>query len=229
MIKTNLKNNFMLVALLIVTQLGFAQVNKNVGDFTAVKVFDKISAQLVPSSESKIEIKGEGAEKVEVVNKNGDLKIRMPLDKFLKGEDITVIIHFKNIESIEASEGAYVSSEATLKGVDFTVNANKGGQIKVILDVKKAGVRATTGGVVKLSGKAQNQDIVINSGGIVNAKTFETSQTTVAVNAGGEADVFATDLVDAKTRAGGDITVYGNPKKVNQKTFAGGNIDIIKK
>ena len=71
MIKTNLKNNFMLVALLIVTQLGFAQVNKNVGDFTAVKVFDKISAQLVPSSESKIEIKGEGAEKVEVVNKNG--------------------------------------------------------------------------------------------------------------------------------------------------------------
>lgn len=229
MLKTTFKNSFAIVTFLLATQFGFSQVTKNVGDFTAVKVFDKISAQLVPSSESKIELKGQGAEKVEIVNKNGDLKIRMPLDKFLKGEDITAIIYCKNVESIEASEGAYVSSDATLKGVDFTVNANKGGQIKVALDVKKAGIRATTGGIVKLSGKAENQDIVINSGGIVNAKTFETSQTTVAVNAGGEADIFATDLVDAKTRAGGDITIYGNPKKVNQKTIAGGNIDVIKK
>lgn len=229
MIKKTFKNSIALLTVLLATQFGFAQVTKNVGDFTAVKVFDKISAQLVPGSENKIEIKGEGAEKVEIVNKNGDLKIRMPLDKFLKGEDITAIIFFKSVESIEASEGAYVSSDVMLKGVDFSLNANKGGQIKVGLDVKKASIRATTGGVVKVNGKAQNQDIVINSGGIVGAKTFETSQTTVAVNAGGEADVFATDLVDAKTRAGGDITIYGNPKKVNQKTIAGGNIDVIKK
>ena len=31
------------------------------------------------------------------------------------------------------------------------------------------------------------------------------------MNAGGEAEVSATESVDAKTRAGGNITVYGNP------------------
>ena len=39
------------------------------------------------------------------------------------------------------------------------------------------------------------------------------------VNAGGEAEVSATESVDAKTRAGGNITVYGNPadKKTKKK------------
>ena len=32
------------------------------------------------------------------------------------------------------------------------------------------------------------------------------------------------DLVDAKVRAGGNIMIFGKPKKINQKTVAGGNI-----
>ena len=51
-----------------------------------------------------------------------------------------------------------------------------------------------------------------------------TQQTTVTVNAGGLANVYATDLVDAKTRAGGTITIFGKPKQINEKTVAGGNI-----
>jgi hypothetical protein len=30
--------------------------------------------------------------------------------------------------------------------------------------------------------------------------------------------------MDAKTRAGGTITIYGNPKQINQKSVAGGKI-----
>jgi hypothetical protein len=64
----------------------------------------------------------------------------------------------------------------------------------------------------------------VNSGGIYEAKKLLTNQTVITTNAGGEADIYATELVDAKVRAGGDITVYGNPKQLNQKIIAGGKV-----
>ncbi|HSD15385.1 MAG TPA: head GIN domain-containing protein [Flavobacterium sp.] len=212
--------------LLFATQLGFSQtkITKSVGDFTSVKAFDKISVQLVESTETKVELSGERSGDVELVNKNGELKIRMAVDKSLKGEDVTAIVYFKKIEAVEASEGAYVSSPATFNAVEFAVSAKEGAEVKLTLDVKKVNIKANSGGMVRLTGKASNQDIVVTSGGIVKASALEGEQTVVAVNAGGEADVTATDLVEAKTRAGGIITIYGNPRQVNQKTIAGGTI-----
>jgi hypothetical protein len=218
--------NYKLMVLLLVAQFGFSQtkITKNVGDFTTVKVFDKISVQLIEGTETKVELTGDRSSEVELVNKNGELKIRMPLDKLLKGEEITAIVYFKRIDVVEASEGAYVSSPVVFDGINFSVNAKEGAEIKLTLDVKKATVKASSGGVVRLTGKAQNQDIVVTSGGIVKASALEGEQTVVAVNAGGEADVTATELVEAKTRAGGTITIYGNPRQINQKTVAGGTI-----
>lgn len=215
-----------LVAWLFATQLGYSQekITKNVGDFSTVKVFDKISVQLVEGSETKVELSGERKEDVELINKNGELKIRMALKKLLKGEEITAIVYFKKLEGVEASEGSYVSSQATFSGIDFNVNAKEGAEIKLTLDVKRVTVKSSSGATVRLTGKAHNQDIVVSSGGILKASALEGEQTVVVVNAGGEADVTATELVDAKTRAGGNITIYGNPRQINQKTVAGGTI-----
>ncbi|WP_313805855.1 head GIN domain-containing protein [Flavobacterium sp.] len=213
-------------AFLLITAFGFAQekTTRNVGDFTTVKVFDKISVQLIEASETKVELSGVRSSDVELVNKNGELKIRMPFPKLLKGEEVTAIVYYKRLEGVEASEGAYVSSPATFNAIAFDVNAKEGAEIRLTLDTKRATVKASSGAVVRLTGKAQNQDIVVSSGAIVKASSLEGEQTVVVVNAGGEADVTATDLVDAKTRAGGTITVYGNPKQLNTKTVAGGNI-----
>jgi len=218
----------MLVAFLMLSQMNFAQ-NKTVslGDFDQVKVFDRISVLLVQGNENKIEITGNKKDDVEIVNKNGELKVRMKFGKLLKGDDISATIYFtKDINSVEGSEGSYVSSEATFKAIDFLASAKEGAEIKLNLDVKKLKVKAYSGGIVNVKGKATNQDIIVNSGGAVKAKDLQTSQTVVAVNAGGEAEVNASDLVDAKTRAGGNITVYGNPAQVNKKNVIGGNITI---
>lgn len=220
--------NYKLVVVLLLAQLGFSQakITKDVGDFSTVKVFDKISVHLVQATENKVELSGARSNEVELVNKNGDLKIRMPLKKLLKGEEVTAIVYFKKIDGVEANEGAYVSSDAVFSGIDFNVNAKEGAEIKLNLDVKRVSVKCSSGAMVRLSGKAVNQKIVVSSGGTVKASALQGSQTEVAINAGGEADVTATELVDAKTRAGGTITVYGNPRQVNQKTVAGGTIRI---
>jgi hypothetical protein len=73
---------------------------------------------------------------VEVVNNNGELKLRMPFPKLLSG-DISIKLYFKNIESIAASEGSYVSSEANFKQTIMDLNAREGAEIKIDLDVEK--------------------------------------------------------------------------------------------
>ena len=36
------------------------------------------------------------SQEVELVNKNGELKIRMPLTKLLSGDDVSATVYFKN-------------------------------------------------------------------------------------------------------------------------------------
>ena len=81
-------NKIALVIILSITQFGFSQVEKKVGDFNKVTTFDKIDVLLIASDENKIILNGENAEQVEIINKNGELKISLPIGKFLKGDDI---------------------------------------------------------------------------------------------------------------------------------------------
>lgn len=215
-------------SLLVFSSIAFGQVEKNVGDFTKVTSFDQIDVYLVKSNENKVVIDGKEANEVELVNKNGELKIRMPLEKLLGGDHISVTVYFNNLTAVEANEGSRIACGDKIKATSFEIKAKEGSQIRLTLEVGKLNVRVANGSTINLEGKADNQDVLVNSGGIFEAKNFKTNQTVIAVNAGGEADVYATDLVEAKVRAGGDITIYGKPKQINQKVIAGGNIEEAK-
>ena len=213
-----------IIAFVLLSQLTNAQVSRNLGDFDEVRVFDKINLKLISSSENKVVITGDRADEVEMVNKNGDLKIRMPFPKLLAGNNIVVKLYFKNIESISASEGSYISSEAEFKQTILNLNSMSGAEINIDVNVDKVNVKANAGGIIELSGKALNQDVVITSGGILKAKDLHTTQTSISVSAGGKAEIQATTLVDAKVKAGGSIFIYGKPKQINKEVFIGGTI-----
>ncbi|MFC6877396.1 head GIN domain-containing protein [Flavobacterium myungsuense] len=215
--------------LLLITSISFSQTEKEVGDFNKVTSFDKIDVVLVPSSENKVLLNGSGSNEVELVNKNGELKIRLPLTKLLSGDNISATVYYKNIDAVEANEGSRISSEATFNSTAFDIIAKEGSEIKIKIATERVTVKVSNGSKVELEGKATNQDVLINSGGIYEAEKLITNQTIITANAGGEATVYATDFVDAKVRAGGDITIYGKPKQINQKIVAGGRIEEAKK
>ena len=215
-------------SLLVFSSIAFGQVTKNLGDFDKISTFDKIDVMLIPSSENKIVIDGNGAAEVEIINKNGELKIRMPFTKILSGDNISVILYFKNITEVKANEGSRIACSEILKSTSFVVNAKEGSQVKLQLETQKLVGRIANGSTVTLSGSATNQDILVNSGGVYEAKKLETQQTDVTCNAGGSADIYATIFVDAKVRAGGEITIFGNPKEITQKIIAGGSIEQAK-
>jgi len=222
-----MKKMIVLAAIMLFQLVSAQDRTQTIGDFNVIKAFDQIDVLLVKSNENKIIIKGSRKDDVEVVTKNNELKIRMKLSKLLKGDDISVTVYYKNaINQIDASEGARVASQDTFSATAFVLSAKEGAEVKLNIEAKKLTSKANSGGILDITGKSDNHDIVITSGGIFKGKQFVTKQTTVSINAGGEADVNATEFVDAKTRAGGDINVYGNPPQVNKKTFAGGSINV---
>jgi hypothetical protein len=224
-----MKNTFLTFITCSIFSFGIAQTEKNVGDFTKVTAFDKIDVNLVASSENKVILTGANSQEVEVINKRGELKIRMPLTKMLSGETISATVYYTKIEAVEANEGSRIGAKDAISALNFDIICKEGSEIKLTnLQADRLQVRVSQGSIVTVIGDVKNQDILSNSGGKYDGQDCKTQQTVVTVNAGGMAAVYATDLVEAKTRAGGEIIIYGTPKQINEKKIAGGTIEQAK-
>ncbi|MEH6536849.1 MAG: head GIN domain-containing protein [Psychroserpens sp.] len=217
---------FFAITLLVVTSVLTAQnpLEKRVGDFNEVKVYDLIAVNLIKGDSPKVEITGDDIEDVVVVNKDGKLKIRMKTDKSFNGDHTFVSVYYTKLDIIDGNEGAYITSNELIEQSQIELKAQEGAHLKIGLDVDQVNIRAVSGGVIETEGKAISQDITLNTGGIYNGKIFETINTSVNIKAAGEADIFASKTVDARVTAGGNINIYGNPKSVKEKTTFGGRI-----
>lgn len=223
-----MKSTFFSILTFLFFTIGNAQIEKNLGDFHKVTAFDKIDVYLVQASENKAVIKGKEAESVELVNKNGELKIKMSFGNLLKGDAISVTVYYTNLEAVEANEGSRIASNDVFKAINFDIIAKEGSEIKIQLETDRLKVKLLQGSILDINGTAEYCDVLVNTAADYKAKNLISKQTIITTNTGGKADVNATDFVDAKVRAGGSILIHGKPKQINQKVIAGGTIEQAK-
>ena len=211
--------------LILAFQLSFAQSVRNVGSFTSLKVYNKLNVTLIESNENKVETETEDAE-VETINKNGELKIKLSPAKILQGGQISVKVHYQKINDIQASQGSTITSSDEMETNMLSLISNEGSKIDLNVDAEKLNVKTNSAGEVKISGKADNQDVVVNSGGKYYGQDAKSKNTSVTANAGGFAEVNVKDSVKATTRAGGIIDIYGDPDDRKVKNVIGGKINF---
>lgn len=213
------------LALFITTTL-FAQqpIEKTVGEFSELKVYDLIQVELIKSNKNKVIITGDNNEDVIINNKNGTLKIKMKLEEAYDGSNTKVVLHYTTVDIIDVNEGAKVSSEDTIKQFEIDLKAQEGGIINIPVHVTYTNIKSVTGGVIQTSGDSKSQKISILTGGVYKGSELKTEKTEVSINAAGEAYVNASKIVDVKIRAGGDVFIYGNPDTVNESKVLGGRI-----
>jgi len=201
-------------------------IEKQIGEFNEVKVFDLIEINLIKSTENKVVITGIDTEDVEIINKKGKLKIRMKFDRIFDGTQTFVEVYYTNVTTIDANEGAIIVSNETMTQPFLALKAQEGGKIIIGLEVDNLESRAVSGGIIEASGKAQLQKVVLNTGGIYEAEKLLTEQTKIKVSAGGNAVVSASVLADAKVRAGGYIEIHGDPETIKKNKLFGGRIKV---
>jgi len=204
------------------------KITKELNLFQEVKGFDGISIQLIKSSENKAEITGANTHKVAIVNNKGVLKIRMTIDKIFSGYRTFVKLYYtEKLRVIDVNEDARIFSEETIVQETLDLRAQEGGELELNCQTEQLLSKAVTGGDIKLKGFTDNQDIIINTGGSFFGKEFKSKFTTISVNAGGEASIYATKYVKADVKAGGTVNVYGDPEKMDEKMVFGGKIERI--
>lgn len=201
------------------------RITKDLQKFTEVKGFDGLSINLIKSDVNKAIITGTNTDKVAIVNTNGILRIRMEITKMFSGYKTFIDIYYtETLLVVDVNEDARITSKDIIKQNVLELKAQEGGEISVSAQVEQLLIKTVSGGIVTAKGSSDNQDVIINTGGIYKGKDFKTKFTTVNVNAGSTADIFATDYVRAAVKAGGTVNVYGNPSKMEEKTVFGGKI-----
>jgi hypothetical protein len=214
------------IFVILITTTLFAQtsIEKSIGEFNELKVYDLIEVKLVKSTENKVIITGNDKDDVVINNKNGTLKIKMNFNKIFDGNNTKVILHYKSIDIIDVNEGAIVTSEDTIKQFEIDLRAQEGGSINIPVNTDYINIKAVTGGIIEANGEAKTQKVSLLTGGVYKGENVETQKTDVSINAAGEAYVKASKLVDIKIRAGGDVFIYGKPETVNESKVLGGRV-----
>lgn len=218
---------FMAAIALMIASFSVAQdgVEYPVDEFSELKVFDGISVKLIPGNENKVVVKGEDAASVSVRWVRGKLKIRMDIDRIFSGYATFAEVYYSNpLSVLDVNENALITSDEVIDQVDLELRAQEAGEIDLKVALKRLRVKAVTGATVAVEGSAKNQVVDVNTGGGYEAGNLETEQTEVEVNAGGFADIRASEYVDATVRAGGNINIYGKPRVIDRTKFLGGTI-----
>jgi hypothetical protein len=219
---------FLILCFLFGIQCGVAQENEvtiTLDDFKEIKGFDGLSISLIKSTENKAIITGENTNKVAIVNNDGVLKVRMQIGKIFSGYRTFVSIYYKSkLVVIDVNEDARITSEEYLNQDILELKAQEGGEISISANVEQMLIKSVSGGVIETKGTAEVQDVQINTGGIYQGKEMKTEFSTINVNAGSRAEVYASNYVKVNVKAGGEVLLYGKPAKVDEKTVFGGNI-----
>jgi len=218
------------IGLLLVIWLGSQgivaqKITQELGTFTEVKAFDGLSVNLIRSDVNKAVIAGANTDKVAIVNNGGVLKLRMEIDMIFSGYRTFIELYYTDpLLVVDVNEDARITSSGLIKQDVLDLRAQEGGELVIQAEVEQLLVKAVTGGIITATGTSHNQDVAINTGGVYKGKDFKTKFSTVNVNAGSSAQIFATDYVKATVKAGGEVLVYGNPPKMDEKTVFGGKI-----
>ena len=107
------------------------------------------------------------------------------------------------------------------------LEAKEGATIAANLEVEELIAQATTGGVMRLTGDALNQQIEVRARGNFRGENLFGEQVNVKVKGGGNAHINSNGLVNATVKAGGDIYIYGNPEQVIKNAGIGATIQKI--
>ncbi|WP_439128673.1 head GIN domain-containing protein [Polaribacter sp.] len=224
------KLNFIFLFFIGFTTFAQSTVTKNLGDYNILKVYNGIEVELIKSSDQKIEITGEKSEMVKIKNVDNTLKLSLPFsltpaDNAADGKILVKLYYNKAINIIDANEGATITSK-NFNQDKLEVNAQERAFINLTTKTNYLTVRASSGGIIKLSGTAKNQEIDVDLYGIYHGFKLEASgNSTVKAGTGAKAEVNAGETLNAKVSFGGTIFYKGNPEVVKDKKVIGGIIE----
>ena len=222
-----MKTTIYIPLLFTIPALSQVNIDRDLGDFSKVAVYDGINLELVKSEENKVEITGKNTSFVVVKNKNGDLKIRLNLERRFSGDRTKVTLYYKSLYNIISHEGSNIFSKDTLKQADLNIKANSGSTQNFLVNLNTLNTVAATGANINISGKVEYHDTTVSTGAEINAEKLRTRETYATSTTGGVLNVSANKELEANSKLGGIINVHEKTDKITESSSVGGVVNYL--
>lgn len=135
-----------------------------------------------------------------------------------------VYVQLVDISAIEASSGAEVKSEGSLRSEKLSLKVSSGAEMKLSINAAHLTAESSSGAEMELSGSAEKVEGSASSGSEIEAFRLTASSASLSASSGGDIEMAVTDSVTAKASSGGDITIKGLPQERNIEKSSGGSV-----
>ena len=222
-----MKKIIYILALVVLPNLLSAQTERKIGDFQKLSVYDGINVELIKSDTNRVEINGKNTAYIVVKNKNGDLKIRLSVERRFSGNRTKVSVFYKNLYSIISHEGANVFSKDTINQADLNLKANSGSRQNMIVKLNTLQATATAGAKINIKGLAKYQELSATTGAEIMVSKVENVEANVVSTTGALIDVSTTKDLKVNSKIGGIINVHTKTDKITEKISVGGAVNYL--
>jgi hypothetical protein len=216
-----------IVTFLCVLSAQAQYVKNEPGNFTGIQISGKMSVVLIPSNKTLVEVNGMSAESVQIMNKSGKLSIQLPSKEGQQLDGAQVTVFFKSLENMQVDGGAKVVCTSPLETHTLTLNIKDASDVYLYTKTINANAELVKNSVLKLIGNSDNFTINMKENCELKARDLINKKATISLDADGNAQISASEAINAKVSTQGSIFVYGEPKAVTKKADAGGNITIV--
>ena len=222
-----MKKIIYILALVVLPNLLSAQTERKIGDFQKLSVYDGINVELIKSDTNRVEINGKNTAYIVVKNKNGDLKIRLSVERRFSGNRTKVSVFYKSLYSVISHEGANVFSKDTINQADLNLKANSGSRQNMIVKLNTLQAAATAGAKINIKGLAKYQELSATTGAEIMVSKVENEEANVVSTTGALIDVSTTKDLKVNSKIGGIINVHTKTDKITEKISVGGAVNYL--
>ena len=178
---------------------------RSVPAFAAVDVSGAYEVEIVVQQEQTLEVEGDDnllpLIKTEV--KNGVLNINNEKG-FSTKHRLRVRISVPSLDAVSTS-GASNIVASNVKSDDFKIDASGAGKMQI-------------------SGETKTLEVDISGAGEIDAKDLRAQKVSINSSGAAQADVYASEELNADVSGAGNVNYYGNPKTVNEDRSGAGSI-----
>jgi Putative auto-transporter adhesin, head GIN domain len=229
-----MKKSIVLTLILLGAVRVFPQKEK-LNPFTAVEAFGPFQIELIASDREGIEIEPVNVDldDLTIEVRRGELRLKLQSrhylsdwnsDKFRKSQLIKTKIYFKQLEAVQASAGAKVTSTETLRAKKFEAVGNMGAEVRLSVVAETVYAKSSMGSTVTLNGRTEFLEVKAAMGGILKASKLESKSAYVKASMGSEVSIFASDEIDIDSNFGADVRYSGDPVVRHTNRKMGGEI-----
>jgi Putative auto-transporter adhesin, head GIN domain len=188
---------------------------RNVTGFTAVEGRGSMDI-VISKGDFKVSVKADEKIMPYIVTEsiNGRLSVHFKDNvSLIDFNDVTVYVSAPDVNEIESHASGDITGEGKLTDSNkMKVKAFASGEIELNLDCPNIETEIHGSGNIKLTGETKDLSCAIHGSGDFDATNLKAENVKVSVHASGNADVFASETLDAELSASGDVHYKGQPK-----------------